>query len=145
MWCSTRNIMQPVVAEGVVVFTDEEQGPVVFAVAASGPVGAAVEFVVRNGYVAGFAPATDDVLAADEGELAVYSSVGVFVDGEGGTDLVMIDPYVIRCLSLVTGISKRSENINDRIYPLFQTGRCLSFCSFTTRSSFGKTQGCARE
>ena len=77
MWCSTRNIMQPVVAEGVVVFfTDEEQGPVVFAVAASGPVGAAVEFVVRNGYVAGFAPATDDVLAADEGELAVYSLAG---------------------------------------------------------------------
>lgn len=82
MRCSTRNIMHPVIAEGVVVFlTDEEQGPVVFAVAASGPVGAAVEFVVRNGYVAGFAPATDDVLAADEGKLAVYSSVGVFVDG----------------------------------------------------------------
>ena len=88
--------MQPVVAEGVVVFTDEEQGPVVFAVAASGPVGAAVEFVVRNGYVAGFAPATDDVLAADEGELVVHSLVGMLKDWACGADLVMIDPYVIR-------------------------------------------------
>ena len=119
--------------------------PVVVAVAGSRVVGFAVDEGVGDGdAVVGFG-AQDDVLAADEGELAVYSSVGVFVDGEGGTDLVMIDPYVIRCLSLVTGISKRSENINDRIYPLFQTGRCLSFCSFTTRSSFGKTQGCARE
>ena len=74
---SARDIVQPVVAEGVIVFeTNEEQSPVVFAFAASGPVGAAIEFVVGNGYVAGFAPATDDVLAADEGELAVYSLAG---------------------------------------------------------------------
>ena len=67
-----------------------------FAIAASGPASAAVEFIVGDGYLAGFAPATDDVLAANERELAVYSSVGVFVDREGGTDLVMIDPNVIR-------------------------------------------------
>ena len=143
---SARDIVQPVVAEGVIVFeTNEEQSPVVFTIAASRPVGVAIEFVVGDGYMAGFAPATDDVLAADEGELVVHSLVGMLKDWACGADLVMIDPYVIRCLSLVTGISKRSENINDRIYPLFQTGRCLSFCSFTTRSSFGKTQGCARE
>lgn len=89
--------MQPVVAEGVVVFeTNEEQSPVVFAIAASRPVGAAVEFIVGDGYVTGFAPATDDVLAADEGELVVYSLVGILVDWECGTDLVMINPYVIR-------------------------------------------------
>lgn len=97
MRCSARDIVQPVVAEGVVIFeTYEEQSPVVFTIAASGPVGAAIEFVVGDGYVAGFAPATDDVLAADEGELAVYSSVGMLADRECGTDLVMIDPYVIR-------------------------------------------------
>ena len=93
---SARDIVQPVVAEGVVVFeTNEKQSPVVFAIAASGPVGAAVELVVGDGYVAGFAPTTDNVLAADEGELVVYCSVGVLVDWECGTDLVMIDPYVI--------------------------------------------------
>lgn len=85
MRCSARDIVQPVVAEGVVVFeTDEEQSPVVFTIAASGPVGTAVKFVVGYGYVAGFAPATDDVLTADEGELVVYSSVDRLVDGKGG-------------------------------------------------------------
>lgn len=89
--------MQPVVAEGVIVFeTDEEQRPVVFAIATSGPVGAAVKFVVGDGYVAGFAPAADDVLTADEGELAAYRLVSILVDRECGTDLVMIDPHIIR-------------------------------------------------
>lgn len=46
-----------------------------FVIAASGPVGAAVAFVVGDGYVAGFAPAANNVLTADEGELAAYSSV----------------------------------------------------------------------
>lgn len=94
---SARDIVQPVVAEGVVVFeTNEEQSPVVFTIAASRPVGVAIEFVVGDGYMAGFAPATDDVLAADEGELVVHSLVGMLKDWACGADLVMIDPYVIR-------------------------------------------------
>lgn len=69
---AARDIVQPVAFEGVVVLlAEEEKSPVVLAVAAGGPGGAAVEFVVGDGDVAGFAPAADDELAADERDLPV--------------------------------------------------------------------------
>jgi hypothetical protein len=62
--------VQPVAFKGVVVLlADEEKSPVMLAIAAGGPGGAAVEFVVGDGDVAGFAPAADDELAADQGDL----------------------------------------------------------------------------
>lgn len=52
------------------------------AIAAGGPGGAAVEFVVGDGDVARFAPAADDELAADEGDLPVSVRV-IFAVGAG--------------------------------------------------------------
>jgi hypothetical protein len=64
--------VQPVAFKGVVILlAEQKKSPVVLAVAAGGPGGAAVEFVVGDGDVAGFAPAADDELAADQGDLPV--------------------------------------------------------------------------
>lgn len=80
-----RKVMEPVARQGnVVLLADEEHRPVVLPVAARGPLGAAVELVIRDGDVASRAPARDDHLTADEGKLVVVDpdAVGV-VEGDG--------------------------------------------------------------
>lgn len=69
---AARHVVQPVARESVVVLCANEQGrPVVLAVAASRPLRLAVELGVRDSHLARGAPAGDDELAANEGDLAV--------------------------------------------------------------------------
>lgn len=68
--CAAGQVVEPVTDPGVLVIqAGHESRPVVLAVAAGRPGGAAVKLVVGDGDTAGLAPAAHDELAADEGDL----------------------------------------------------------------------------
>jgi hypothetical protein len=95
MRSATGDIVQPVTSEGVVVLlTNKEEGPVVLAVAAGGPLSAAVEFVVGDGDVSGGLPAADDVLTADERELP-WSASPIYNVKRSFAHLVVVNPNVV--------------------------------------------------
>jgi len=70
--CTSRNIVEVVVAQSdVVLVAVEEHGPVMVAIAGSRPGGLAIELIVRDCYLTGRIVASDDHLAANEAEFVV--------------------------------------------------------------------------
>lgn len=90
--------MDPVVGEGVVVvLADEEEGPVVLAIATGRPPSHTIKLVVGDGHSASLAPAADDELTTSQGELQSQPRTRV-EDAKWYIYLVVVNPHEIRVI-----------------------------------------------